>query len=116
MDYFVYSNKAFAIHEINIQTDGVLSTEQLGRWSGVKREQNLFALDLARVKRDLELIPSVASVSVERVLPHTLRIRAIRTRAGGADSDGDPSLLPGCRGRGHAAARSAAPIHSATTG
>ncbi len=77
MDYFVYTNKAFAIHEIDIQTDGVLSTEQLGRWSGVKRQQNLFALDLARVKRDLELLPAIQSVSVERVLPHTLRIRVV---------------------------------------
>ena len=77
MDYFIYTNKAFAIHEIDVQTDGVLSTEQLGRWSGVKRDQNLFALDLARVKRDLELIPALASVSVERVLPHTLRIHAV---------------------------------------
>jgi cell division septal protein FtsQ len=77
MDYFIYTNKAFAIHEIDIKTDGVLSTEQLGRWAGVKRQQNLFALDLARVKRDLELIPAVGSVSVERVLPHTLRIQVV---------------------------------------
>jgi cell division septal protein FtsQ len=32
------------------------------------------ALDLARVKRDLEMIPLVQSVSVERIIPHTLRI------------------------------------------
>jgi cell division septal protein FtsQ len=35
----------------------------------------LLALDLARVKRDLELIPAIESVDVERVLPHTLKIR-----------------------------------------
>jgi cell division septal protein FtsQ len=37
--------------------------------------QNLFALDLAQVRRDLLLVSLIQSVSVERVLPHTLRIR-----------------------------------------
>ena len=75
LDYLVYENKAFGIKELDVQTDGVIAVEQLRRWAGVKLRQNLLALDLARVKRDLELIPLVQSVSVERVLPHTLRIR-----------------------------------------
>ena len=58
-----------------MQTDGVISVDQLRRWAGVKPEENLLALDLARVKRDLEMVPLVQSVSVERILPRTLRIR-----------------------------------------
>jgi len=77
MTRFIYENKAFAVQEIDIQTDGVLSIEQLRRWAGVQREQNLFALDLTRVKRDLELVPAIQTVAVERVLPHTLRIRVV---------------------------------------
>ncbi|HTD65091.1 MAG TPA: FtsQ-type POTRA domain-containing protein, partial [Candidatus Limnocylindria bacterium] len=77
MNRFIYENKAFAVQEIDIQTDGLLSREQLRRWTGVKREQNLFALDLSRVKRDLELVPAIQSVAVERVLPHTLKVRVI---------------------------------------
>ena len=72
---FIYENKAFAVQEIDLQTDGVITLEQLRRWAGVRRDQNLFALDLARVKRDLELVPAIESVAVERVLPHTLKIR-----------------------------------------
>ncbi len=75
LDYLVYENKAFAIKELDVQTDGAIAVDQLRRWAGVKLEQNLLALDLARVKRDLELIPLVQSVSVERIPPHTLRIR-----------------------------------------
>lgn len=75
MARFVYENKAFAIQEIDLHTDGIIKTEQLRRWSGVKPGQNLFAIDLARVKRDIELVPAVHSVAVERVLPHTLRVR-----------------------------------------
>jgi cell division protein FtsQ len=77
MNHFVYQNKAFAIHEIDIQTDGVISLDHLRRWSGVRQGQNLFALDLTRVKRDLELLPAIQSVAVERVLPHTLKMRII---------------------------------------
>ncbi len=75
LNRWVYENKAFAIQEIDVQTDGVISPDQLRRWTGVKPEDNLLALDLARVKRNLELIPLVQSVSIERILPRTLRIR-----------------------------------------
>ena len=75
MNRLVYENQAFAIQQIDVQTDGVISPEQLRRWSNVKPGQNLFALDLARVKRDLELVPQVGFVSVERILPRTLRMR-----------------------------------------
>jgi hypothetical protein len=71
----VYENPAFAIHQIDTQTDGVLSLEQVRRWAGVRLEDNLLALDLARVRRDLEGVPNIKSAAIERVLPHTLRIR-----------------------------------------
>jgi cell division septal protein FtsQ len=77
LDELVYENKAFALQELDVQTDGVISADQLRRWAGVKLEENLLALDLARVKRDLELVPLVQFASVERILPHTLRIRVV---------------------------------------
>jgi cell division septal protein FtsQ len=77
----IYENKSFAIQEIDAQTDGVIGSEQLARWAGVRVGQNLLALDLARVKRDLELIPLVQTASVERVLPHTLRLRVFEREA-----------------------------------
>lgn len=77
----VYENHSFDIQRIEIQTDGVIATDQLRRWAGVRLGQNLFALDLARVKRDLELVPLVSAVSVERVLPRTLRIRVSEREA-----------------------------------
>jgi len=71
---WVYDNTAFAITKLEIQTDGVLSPEQLRSWAGVRPSANLMRLDLARVKRDLEMVPAIESVAVERVLPGTLRI------------------------------------------
>jgi cell division protein FtsQ len=75
LDKFVYENSEFAIQNIQVQTDGVIAPEQLRRWSGVKSGENLIALDLASVKRNLELVSTIDSISVERVLPRTLKIR-----------------------------------------
>ena len=77
LNELVYENKAFAVREIDMQTDGTLPLPQLRRWARVKFGDNLLALDLARVKRDLELVTLVQSASVERILPHTLRIRVV---------------------------------------
>ncbi len=75
LNELVYQNKSFAIQQIEVETDGVISPDQLRRWCAVKPGQNLLALDLARVKRDLELFPIIQSVSLERILPGTLRVR-----------------------------------------
>ena len=73
----IYENSAFVIRRIQVETDGVLSPEQICAWAGVRSQANLMALDLARVKRDLELVPAIESAAVERILPGTLRLRVI---------------------------------------
>jgi POTRA domain, FtsQ-type len=71
----VTENPAFAIRKIVVRTDGLLKVGQVRRWAGVRVGENLFALDLARVKRDLELVPLIKEADVERVLPDTLRLQ-----------------------------------------
>jgi len=82
LDKLVYENSTFAIQNIEVQTDGVIAPEQLRRWANLKLGANLIALDLASVKRNLELVSAINSdpddpdsVHVERVLPNTLKIR-----------------------------------------
>lgn len=75
LNTFVYCNSDFAIQRVDVKTDGIIAPEQLRRWAGVKPGANLIALDLARVKQNLEQVPMIDSVSVERVLPRTLKIR-----------------------------------------
>jgi hypothetical protein len=77
LNRLIYQNNAFAIQTIDVQTDGVMAVDQLRRWSGVKMGENLLALDLGRVKRDLEMVTLIRSVAVERILPHTLRLRVM---------------------------------------
>jgi len=94
LDRLVYENAEFAIQRVDVQTDGVITADQLRRWSGVQPGANLIALDLAAVKRNLEMEPLIDSVSIERVLPRTLKIRVTErhplvqdneTRADGAN-------------------------------
>jgi hypothetical protein len=75
LDKFLYQNEAFIIRNIHVQTDGVVATNHLARWAMIKPGQNLLALDLGKVKRDLELFPVIQTASVERLLPNTLRLR-----------------------------------------
>jgi cell division protein FtsQ len=74
LDKFVYENSEFAIQHVEVKTDGMIAPDQLRRWSKVKLGENLIALDLTAVKRNLELVSTIGSVSVERVLPRTLKI------------------------------------------
>jgi cell division septal protein FtsQ len=74
LNFFIYENDAFTILQIDVQTDGVLTAEAIRSWARVKVGENLMALDLMRVKRDLEWQPSIQFVAVERVLPHTLKL------------------------------------------
>ena len=60
---FVFENQAFAIRGLQIETDGVLSTEQIRTWAGVRMGDNLLALDMARVERDLKLVPAIGERS-----------------------------------------------------
>jgi cell division septal protein FtsQ len=74
LDKFVYENSEFAIQHVEVKTDGMIAPDQLRRWSGVKLGDNLIALDLTAVKRNLELVSTIGSVSIERILPRTLKI------------------------------------------
>ena len=75
LDVLLYKNRSFAVTDLDVQTDGVIAPDQLRRWTGVQLGQNLFAIDLMTVRRNLLLISMIQSVSVEKVLPHTLRVR-----------------------------------------
>lgn len=81
LNRLLYENPAFALRTIEVHTDGVLAPAQLRRWASVPAGANLLALDLATIKRNLEYVPWIASVSVERVLPGTLRVQVTERRA-----------------------------------
>lgn len=75
LDLLLYRNPAFSIQNIDVQTDGTIAPDQIRRWTGVRPGENLFALDLMTVRRNLLLISMIESVSLEKVLPHTLHLQ-----------------------------------------
>jgi len=75
LDRLLFANPAFAIQRIDVYGDGTIRLEQLRRWAGVQPGQNILALDLARVRRDLELCSSIGAAVIERELPNRLAIR-----------------------------------------
>lgn len=69
-------SQLFALTSLEITTDGIwLKPEQIRLWTGVREGDNLLLVDMTQIRRELEIIPQVESVSVERVLPHVLRIQ-----------------------------------------
>ena len=68
-------NEYFNVKRIEIHTDGMVDTQRIRSWARVQEGENLFSLDLHRVKRDLQIVPIIDEVAVERLLPHTLRLR-----------------------------------------
>jgi cell division protein FtsQ len=75
LNHFFYENPQFSLQNLEIRNEGVIPADQIRRWTGLQPGDNLLRLDLSRVKRDLELVSFIQSISVERILPHTLRIQ-----------------------------------------
>jgi hypothetical protein len=69
------SPKFFGLRSITVNTNLVwLTPTEVIHWTGVSLGDNLLALDLDRIRRDLELVPQVEEAALERVLPDLLRI------------------------------------------
>ena len=66
-----YQNDHFSVRSVDIRTDGVIQSGQIQAWARVQKGDNLFGLDLQRVKRDLEMVPLIETAAVDRVLPET---------------------------------------------
>jgi cell division protein FtsQ len=71
----VFENPRFAIAQMVVETDGVLQPQQVMRFAGVQKGQNIFSVNLREVQRNLELIPMIKQVEIRRELPQRLVIR-----------------------------------------
>lgn len=72
---YVYTSPSFALENLEVITDGIIPAGQIQRWAGVERGENVLSLDLARLKRNLEMVPLIEQAFVERHLPRSLIIR-----------------------------------------
>lgn len=86
-------NDNYTIRVLDIRSDGSLRPENLREYAKVMEGQNLFEVDLAQVKKNLESAPRIRTAEVRRDLPDTLIIRVTERTALGRLADG-PGGLP----------------------
>ncbi len=80
-DNIFYKNAEFVLRRLDISSDGVLSQTKLSEIANVSPGMNLLELDLGLIRDQIELLPQVAKVSVNREMPDRLVIQ-VRERAG----------------------------------
>jgi cell division septal protein FtsQ len=77
----VYDNPRFAIRQIVVDDDGVLTPERVVQFAGVRVGENLLSVDLDQVRGNLEMLPLVRAVEVRRMQPDRLYIRVMERTA-----------------------------------
>jgi cell division protein FtsQ len=70
----VFDNPRFCVMRIVVESEGALSPARVAQLAGVRLGQNLFALDLRQVQRNLEMVSLVKGAEVRRLLPNQLMI------------------------------------------
>jgi len=90
---FFSRNPAFELKTIQVASDGRLTSSQLLEYAAVELGINLFAVDFDAVRGNLESVPLVESVRIQRKLPNTLVIDVIE-RIATAQIQGKRGRLP----------------------
>ncbi len=94
LDHLFFSNEDYILKRMNIEGCETLSAEQLLTETKIECGQNLFQINLSKVKKQIEVHPHVQSVEVARILPDQLVIRVVEREPVAwlvpADNRGDP--------------------------
>lgn len=69
------SNEHYLIRHLDIESDGRLTPELIAQYGGIETGLNIFAVDLDRIRAELENVPLVKGVEIRRSLPDTLALR-----------------------------------------
>jgi cell division protein FtsQ len=74
LDHMLYDNPRYALRKIEIEPRDRFGERLIRQAAGLEPGQNLWALNLRKITRDLETLPNVSSAKVERHFPDKLRI------------------------------------------
>jgi cell division protein FtsQ len=75
LDQALYQNPQYAIEKILIQTKGDYSQRQILRAAGIRKGDNIWTIDLAKIRENIERLPFVAEARLEKQLPSTLVVK-----------------------------------------
>jgi cell division septal protein FtsQ len=75
MKRFVWENPTYALSDLRISSDGLLTRLQILEVAGIQEGENIFRVDLHKAKMALDQIPQIERVEIRRVLPDRVDIR-----------------------------------------
>jgi cell division septal protein FtsQ len=101
INHFFTANKDYEVRVVQVNTDGILSREQVLELTGIHEGLNIFSLNLESAQGALTSIAEVKAARVERLLPDTvtIQIEARRPVAWVApeDTGADPASIEAAR-------------------
>jgi hypothetical protein len=77
---FFFENPDYRLNTIELQTDGTLQREQVLKVADLREGENIFSVNLARVRDRLQRLPQVDEVEVVRKLPSEIDIRVVERK------------------------------------
>ena len=103
---FLWENPDYYLAFVNVSTDGTLTHEQVRTTANIEIGRNIFTIDIAKAREELDAMPQVESVELQRVLPNRIEVRIFERRpiawlaakAGEDPSVSDKSFLVDSRG------------------
>lgn len=106
MRRLIWENPMYALTDIRVSTDGLLTRKQVLEIAEVEEGQNIFSFDLKKARRNLDQLPQVDRVEVRRLVPDRVDIKIIERQpvawvAPAADSPlavGEQAMLVDARG------------------
>jgi cell division septal protein FtsQ len=75
-----FENRDYQLKTIELQTDGTLQREQVLRAADLREGENIFKVNLARVRDRIQDLPQVDDVEVVRKLPGEIDIRVVERK------------------------------------
>jgi cell division protein FtsQ len=75
LDNALYKNSQYALKKIVIETKGDFSQHEIKQAAGLSIGQNIWALNMAQIQRNIERLPYVAEARIEKHLPDKLVIK-----------------------------------------
>lgn len=96
---FLFRNPEYTLRHLDADLNGVITPEELASLTGFREGKNIFRLDIDLANRKLGALPEARAVTVERILPDTVKVRIERRLplfllAGPSDS-GEEAFVPG---------------------
>ncbi|MCU0857385.1 MAG: FtsQ-type POTRA domain-containing protein [Pontiellaceae bacterium] len=79
--FLLSRNPSFALKNIEVSSDGRLSPDDLLDYSGLQVGTNIFAVEIGPLRKKFEMLALVESVTIDRKLPGTLKIRIMERTA-----------------------------------